>query len=64
MVQRVLVAPCGRNIKKNFTTGLCPMENRQTALVGGEKRTPFGGWRHHLSPSEAGGTMGTQPCAT
>ena len=36
-VQRVLVAPCGRNIKRTFTTGLSPGENRQTALRAREK---------------------------
>ena len=36
-VQRVLVAPCGRNIKKTFTTGLSPGENRQTVLRAREK---------------------------
>ena len=56
-VQRVLVAPCGRNIKKTFTTGLSPGKNRQTALAS-EGKAPFGGWRHHLSPSEAGGHYG------
>ena len=40
-VQRVLVAPCGRNIKKTFTTGLSPGENRQTALRAKEKRSPL-----------------------
>ncbi len=31
------------------------MKNRTTALAGEEKSgTPFGGWRHHLSPAKAG----------
>ena len=38
---RVVVAPCGRNIKKTFTTGLSTGENRQTALRAREKRSPL-----------------------
>ena len=32
-------------------------ENHTTALAGEEMQSPFGGWRHHLSPA-SGGTMG------
>ena len=37
---------------------------KQANRPAGEGKAPFGGWRHHLSPSEAGGTMGAQQCAT
>ena len=33
-VQRVVVGGYAANINKTFTTGLCPVENRQTALAG------------------------------
>ncbi len=31
-------------------------ENHTTALTGEEMQSPFGGWRHHLSPA-SGGTI-------
>ena len=33
-VQRVVVGGYAANINKTFTIGLCPVENRQTALAG------------------------------
>ena len=33
-VQRVVVGGYAANINKTFTTGLCPVENRQIALAG------------------------------
>ena len=33
-VQRVVVGGYAANINKTFRTGLCPVENRQTALAG------------------------------
>ena len=36
-------------------------ENRTTALAGEEMQSPFGGWRHHLSPA-SGGTITRAYC--
>ena len=36
-------------------------ENRTTALTGEEMQSPFGGWRHHLSPA-SGGTITRAYC--
>ena len=41
---------------ENHTTALRARENRPTALAGVEIHSPFGGWRHHLSPA-SGGTI-------
>ena len=41
---------------ENRTAGLRPKENHTTALAGVEMHSPFGGWRHHLSPA-SGGTI-------
>ena len=38
---RVVVGGCAANMNKTFTTGLRPMENRPTALTGGEMRSPL-----------------------
>ena len=46
--------------KKTFTTALWASENRPTALAG-EGDSPFGGWRHHLSPA-SGGTITLAYC--
>ena len=37
---RVVVGGCAANMNKTFTTGLRPMENRQTALAGDGKAAP------------------------
>ena len=45
-VQRGVVGGFAASLAKTFTTGLRPVENRQTALAGEEKCTPsaaFGG---------------------
>ena len=36
--------------------GFRPWENHTTALRASEMNSPFGGWRHHLSPA-SGGTI-------
>ena len=51
---RVVVGACGANIK-NFKTGLRPMENRQTALTGGENHTTAPLARGKCTPSAAFG---------
>jgi len=38
---RVVVGGCAANINKTFTTGLRPVENRQTALAGEGKAAPL-----------------------
>ena len=38
--------PLGRNFYAAFGG-----ENHTTALTGEEMQSPFGGWRHHLSPA-------------
>ena len=59
---------CGGRLRrqyyKTFTTGLRPRENMQIALRAKEKRSPFGGWRHHLSPASGGTTTRDLLCAT
>ena len=40
---------------KTFTTGLSPV-GKQANRPAGDGDSPFGGWRHHLSPA-SGGTM-------
>ena len=38
---RAVVGGSAANMNKTFTTGLCPMENRPTALTGGVKDLPL-----------------------
>ena len=39
-------------------------ENHTIALTGEEMHSPFGGWRHHLSPRKRGhyGCLAMEPC--
>ena len=39
---------------KPLQPGFRPSENRPTALRALEMHSPFGGWRHHLSPASEG----------
>ena len=50
-------------MNKTFTTGLRPMENRQTALAGVGKALPLWWLRHHLSPRESV-SLGSQVAIT
>ena len=48
-------------MKKPLQPGFRPRENRPTALAGVGNASPFGGWRHHLSPA-SGGTITRAYC--
>ena len=39
---------------KTFTTGLSPVGKQANLAPLEEMHSPFGGWRHHLSPSMRG----------
>ena len=45
----------------SFICRLRRQENHTTALTGEEMQSPFGGWRHHLSPA-SGGTITRAYC--
>ena len=64
MGPRVVVGACGASMNKTFKTGLRPGKTGKPPLRAMEKRSPFGGWRHHLSPASGGTTTRDLLCAT
>ena len=64
MGPRVVVGACGASMNKTFKTGLRPGKTGKPPLRAMEKRSPFGGWRHHLSPASGGTTTRDLLCVT
>ena len=51
----------GASLYKTFTIGLLPVGKPYNRHAGEEMQSPFGGWRHHLSPA-SGGTITRAYC--
>ena len=54
----------GASLYKIFTIGLSPVRKQASLASLEEMHSPFGGWRHHLSPAERWdyGYLAMEPC--